>query len=148
MDDNEMELLQSKRAKLEDEALSLKESQKCLEKCVRVLEEKIAIADLENSIKDSRECIKQLKSTKSQLERRLREVTQVRKSLTSERLPEVVAKPAQFEITEAYSEAEVNCDDSQENVVVVEPIDKESLIECQEAISEYLKKTQTKKRFF
>jgi arsenate reductase-like glutaredoxin family protein len=148
MDDNEIELLQSKRAKFEDEALSLKESQKCLEKCVRVLEEKIAIADLENSIKDSRECIKQLKSTKSHLERRLREVTQVRKSLTSERLPEVVAKPAQFEITEAYREAEVNCDDSQENVVVVEPIDKESLIECQEAISEYLKKTQTKKRFF
>jgi uncharacterized coiled-coil protein SlyX len=72
----ELEELQSKKAKLEDESRALKAEQTNLEQRIRVLEGRVAVEMLKNNNKIAREVVSQLESKLNELEQRLKHVTQ------------------------------------------------------------------------
>ena len=139
---NEIEMLQARREKLEVEARSLKEAQKHIENRVKVLEEKITIAELENHNKAMRENITKLESKMTQLESRLKEVTQPPSPTPEKEKLSEAAASTQPETAEAAFQ------DAQENTVIVEAIDNETAFESQEAIVEHEKQHEKKKSKF
>jgi len=67
----ELEELQSKKTRLEDESRSLEEKQKTLDERLKTLEEKLAIRDLEAKNQRMRDAVKDLESKVKELEGRL-----------------------------------------------------------------------------
>ena len=67
----ELEELQSKKTKLEDESRSLEEKQKTLDERLRTLEEKLAIRELEAKNQKMRDAVNDLESKVKELEGKL-----------------------------------------------------------------------------
>jgi transcription elongation GreA/GreB family factor len=72
----EVERLRSKKAELEAESRTLKETQKNMERQLKFLEEKIAIEELDNKNKATRNYIVQLESKIEILKNKLKQASQ------------------------------------------------------------------------
>ena len=145
----ELEELQNRRARLEEESHSLNDEQKSLEDRVKVLEEKIAIEELTKNNKVTREEISQLESTIKALENKLVggfQPSEVPARMT-ETLPETeVTEPAEEEITSELADA-TESEEEQEEIVTVAEL--ESPTEQQEEFDDDLKiRSDKKKRKF
>jgi TolA-binding protein len=108
----ELEELQSKKAKLEDESRALKAEQTNLEQRIRVLEGRVAVEMLKNNNKIAREAVLQLESKLNELEQRLKHVTQAPQA--AEHSKETVTKAHEASASEPRKEAKTGRTTSQE----------------------------------
>jgi uncharacterized coiled-coil protein SlyX len=142
----ELEELQNRRARLEEESRCLNDEQKSLEDRMKVLEEKIAIEELTRNNKATREEISQLESTIKALENKLVgcfQPSEVPARMT-ETLPETeVTEPAEEEITSELADA-TESEEEQEEIVTVAEF--ESPTEQQEEFGADLKTRSDKKK--
>ena len=143
---NEFEKLQTKKAELEAESVSLKEKQKNMEDRMMILEEKIAIEELNNNNKATREAIAQLETKINGLETKLQKASQIPEppepAAPKEPEPETANAPKE----EAIETAEPAPEEFEEDVVTVTAIEEESLVENQEELGENIKAQQEKKK--
>jgi chromosome segregation ATPase len=100
----ELQELQDKRSKLENESLSLKEQQKKLEEKAKALEQKI-VEELTSKNEETRQNISHLESKINDLEQRLGQITQ--RTKTNEPIDETAWKTQNLEATEGVS-VEIN----------------------------------------
>jgi len=144
----ELEELQNKRAKLEEESRSLKEDQKDLEERVKVLEEKIAIEELKNSNKAACEAISQFESKINELEERLKKTSQVPETPkpTKEIVSEVDETTEPTE--EVTSEVEETMPEEPEEEAVTVTALEDSITTSQEVGEDLKKPSEKKKRKF
>ena len=139
----DLEELQNKRTKLEEESRSLKEDQKDLEERVKVLEEKIAVEELKNSNKAACEAISHLESKINELEERLKKTSQVPE--TPKPTNEIVSEVD--ETTEPTEEVTPEVEETmpEEEAVTVTALE-DSITASQEEVGEDLKKPSEKKK--
>jgi hypothetical protein len=145
----ELEELQNRRARLEEESRSLNDEQKSLEDRAKLLEEKIAIEELTRNNKATREEISQLESTIKTLENKLVGCFQPSEvpAPMKETLPETeVTEPTEEETTSELADA-TESQEEQEDIVTVAEF--ESPTEQQEEFGNDLKiRSDKKKRKF
>jgi len=142
---NELEELQNRKTRLEEESRSLKDRQKSLEERTKVLEEKIAIGELENINKATQDSISQIESKIQGLEQRLKEVSQesyAEKPVQKEFIP---AEPPQETPTTPETVETVMEDEEEETFTVAAP--EEPVIE-QPTQGEGKKSHEKRKRKF
>jgi chromosome segregation ATPase len=144
---NEIERLRAKRAELEAELRFLKDTKNNLENQVSVLEERIIIEELESENKAKQNTVIQLQSKMTQLENRLKAISQTQDSFTPQKeTPRKVAATPLPKTAETHETDKPASDESQEEIIVVEGIDSESLFEEQEEAAENTEKQQEKKK--
>ena len=144
---NEFEKLQTKKAELEAESVSLKEKQKNMEERMMILEEKIAIEELNNNNKATREAIAQLETKINGLETKLQKASQIPEPpepAAPAKEPEPATAKAPEE--EALAASEPAPEEFEEDVVTVTAIEEESMVENTEELGENLKAQQEKKK--
>jgi hypothetical protein len=139
----DLKILRAKRAELEAESRTLKETQKNIESRINVLEEKVALNELENNNRATRNSIFQLESTVRILENRLKAMSPEQKVPASE-------KPLDDANSTSSDKKETPCtteiaEEFQENIIIVEAIDQESIVENEYDLK---KKGEKKRRFF
>lgn len=115
----EFEDLQNRKAELEKESLSLKDTQKNLEERTKIIEEKIAIEELKNNNKAMREAISQLESQIDGLEHRLKDVSMEPNAPKEESAEVQVVETPQVVEEMTPKTAEVVAEDSEEEIVTV-----------------------------
>ena len=147
---NELEILRAKKAELEAESRTLKDTQKSIENRVKALEEQVAIEELQKNNKALREIVNQLEDKKAQLENKLKEKTQAQGSSAHEASPppEGTTLPESPLASEASEISEAPAEENLEDMVVFEGIDPESLLENEEIVETQEKPTEKKKRRF
>jgi TolA-binding protein len=145
----ELEELQNRRTKLEDESRSLKDEQTNLEQRIRVLEERIAVEELKNNNNVAREAVVRLESKMSELEQRLRQVTQVQEIAKppEETIAEVHETPPPESTEEAVPEtSETMPEEPEEETVTVTALEDSTA--TQEVSEDLRRRSDKKKRKF
>jgi hypothetical protein len=144
----DIEILRAKKAKLEAESRSLKETEECMENQVKILEEKIAIRELTRSNKALQEVVSRLESRKMQLEKSIKELQGTQRSTASQE----DKNPEDAKNSEASNTPRPDStvfEENQDGGLVLEEIDPDSLFENPK-VAEIPEKQQEKKkhRFF
>lgn len=142
----ELEQLQSTRARMEDEHRSLEEQQKDLELRTKILEEKITIEQLKSDNRSKNEAINQLKTKLDGLEQRLNGM--VSGTTTSPIEPE--QRPEMPEVTDQETEtvsvvSEAPAEETEEDSVTVAAIENPTAQE-QEQVGIFNKQHEKKRR--
>jgi chromosome segregation ATPase len=121
----ELQELQDKRAKLEDESHFLKDEQKKLEERAKALEQEI-IEELTNKNEEKRQNISHIESMINDLEQRLGQITQ--ETTTNEPIDETASQTPNLDATEGVS-VEINpavVEDTAEDSAAVMPVNDSS----------------------
>lgn len=135
----ELEQLQDRRTKLEEESNSLEQQQRNLDSKVKTLEERIKINELESINKTKREAITQLESRINELEQKLKpqEETKSYESMDQDSLKTT---------EEVTTTAPETVEEEPANEVVDTGVIEDPMLAEQEEFSENLKRQNEKKK--
>jgi hypothetical protein len=145
----ELEELQNRKARLEEESNGLKTEQGNLEERVKVLGEKIAIEELKSNNKATSEAISKLESKIDELEQRLRQVSQTPGTPhpINETVPKIMEPPEPAEQNAPEPPIETTTEEpaEEEDVVTVTTLEDSAMVQ-QEEFSEDVKRRNDKKK--
>lgn len=147
-DSKELEQLQNRRAKLEEESNSLGQQQQNLETKVKTLEERIKINELENINKTRRETITRLESKMGELEQSLNAVEkpESHESTNEAKLEINEVQESTEELTTSASETIEQ--EPEDEVVTVAAIEEPMTVEQEEYSENPKRQNEKKKRKF